>query len=91
MSITSLNYLTTEQVDQFQRNGFLVIEDLLHQEELKTLGQRTDSIAAGKLPHIPQTSVQLEPIFRSGENTIVDQVLSVRKLYDIAVYDDRMW
>mgnify|MGYP002855952501 CR=1 FL=1 len=38
MSITSLNYLTTEQVDQFQRNGFLVIEDLLHQEELKTLG-----------------------------------------------------
>ena len=43
------------------------------------------------MPHIPQTSVQLEPIFRSGENTVVNQVLSVRKLYDIAVYDDRMW
>ena len=91
MSITPLNYLTTEQVDQFQRNGFLVIEDLLHQEELKTLGQRADSIAAGKLSYIPQTSIQLEPVFRSGENTTVDQVLSVRKLYDIAVYDDRMW
>ena len=86
-----LKFLTTEQVDQFQRNGSLVIEDLLHQEELKTLGQKTDSIVTGKLPHIPQTSVQLEPIFRSGENTIVNQVLSVRKLYDIAVYDDRMW
>ena len=36
MSITSLNYLTTEQVDQFQRNGFLVIEDLLHQEIVST-------------------------------------------------------
>ena len=87
----SLNYLTVEQLAQFQSNGFLAIEGLLTQDELKMLAQQTDHIASGKLAHIPKTSIQLESVFRSGEQAVVNQVLSVRKLYNIAVYDERMW
>ena len=83
--------LTAAQISRFRENGFLVVEDLLSPEEIATLAARTDLIAAGDAPHIPATSIQLEPVFRSGERAVEDQVLSVRKLYDVAVHDEVMW
>ena len=83
--------LSEEQVRQFRLNGFLTVEDVLSAEEVGALAAHTDLIAAGKVEHIPETSIQLEKVFREGEREVADQVLSVRKLYNLAVYDEVMW
>ncbi len=83
--------LTEEQITQFKLNGFLVVEDVLSPEEVDVLAAHTDLIAAGKVESIPDTSIQLEKIFSNGSKPVTDQVLSVRKLYNIAVYDEVMW
>lgn len=81
----------TDRVAQFQRDGFVSVDDLLTADEARALGDQADRIAAGDAPHIPETSVQLEPVFRSGERDVEDRVLAVRKLYNLAVYDEVMW
>ena len=64
---------------------------MLSADEVATLGARADLIAAGGAAHVPETSVQMEPVFRRGEKAVEDRVLSMRKLYDLAVYDPVMW
>jgi ectoine hydroxylase-related dioxygenase (phytanoyl-CoA dioxygenase family) len=83
--------LTESQIAQFKLNGFLVVEDVLSKDELEALAAHTDRIAAGEAKHIPETSIQLEKIFRDGEQPVTNQVLSVRKLFNLAVYDEIMW
>ncbi len=83
--------LTQEQIKQFRLNGYLVVENVLSASEVGTLGDHCDLIASGRLDHIPDTSIQLEPVFRVGKQTVQDRVLAVRKLYNLAVYDDTMW
>ena len=85
------HFLTEQQVDSFRLNGFLVVEDVLTDDEVAILATRTDLIASGKATHVPNTSIQLEPVFRTGERQIENQVMSVRKLYTLAVHDDVMW
>ncbi len=91
MATTRLRVLSAEQVRQFRLNGFLTVENVLSAEEVAALAAHTDLIAAGKVEHIPETSIQLEKVFREGEREVADQVLSVRKLYNLAVYDEVMW
>ena len=91
MATTRLRVLSEEQVRQFRLNGFLTVEDVLSAEEVAALAAHTDLIAAGKVEQIPETSIQLEKVFREGEREVADQVLSVRKLYNLAVYDEVMW
>ena len=83
--------LTQGQVDSFRRDGFLVVEDVLSAAEIVLLAERTDLIASGEAAHIPGSSIQLEPVFREGRRAVADRVLAVRKLYNIAVYDDLLW
>ena len=64
---------------------------MLSKDELEALAAHTDRIAAGEAKHIPETSIQLEKIFRDGEQPVTNQVLSVRKLFNLAVYDEIMW
>ena len=91
MSTPRLRILDEEQVRQFKLNGFLTVQDVLSAEEVDALAGQTDLIAAGKAEHIPETSIQLEKAFREGTRKVTDQVLSVRKLYNLAVYDEVMW
>ena len=91
MDKLTLRTLTEQQVTQFKLNGFLVVEDVLSADEVEALAVHGDRIATGKLEHIPETSIQLEHVFRNGSKPITDQVLSVRKLFNLAVYDDVMW
>lgn len=91
MSQSGLRHLSEEQLLSFIINGFLVVEDVLSPDEVKVLSDRTDMIAAGEADHIPETSLQLEQVFREGEKPVENQVLSTRKLFDIAVYDPVMW
>ncbi len=83
--------LSAEQIADFRQNGFIVVEDVLSPEEVATLAERADLIAAGDVDHVPETSVQMEPVFRTGEKAVEDRVLAMRKLYDLAVYDAVMW
>ena len=48
----------------------------------------SDLIGNNKIDHVPITSTQLEPI---AKNKLIDKSLRLRKLYDIAVYDDIFW
>lgn len=83
--------LTAEQISRFLETGFLVVEDVLTKAQVETLAARADAIAAGGVPEVPETSVQLEPVFRGGERQVEDRVLAVRKLYNLAVFDPVMW
>ena len=83
--------LSQDQIDQFGLNGFLVVEDVLSSSKVDALAQHCDFIASGQADHIPDTSIQLEKVFRERKQPIDDPVLSVRKLYNIAVHDDTMW
>ena len=83
--------LTEQQITQFKLNGFLVVEHVLSTDEVEALAAHTDLIAAGEAEHIPETSIQLEKVFRDGSKAVTNQVLSVRKLFNLAVYDEVMW
>jgi phytanoyl-CoA hydroxylase len=48
--------LTTAEQEFFTENGFIVVRNLLAQEDVKTLRQRADAIATGAVP-IPQGEV----------------------------------
>ena len=91
MSKQQLRSLTEEQVAQFKLNGFLTVENVLSTEEVETIAAHSDFIAAGKAENIPSTSIQIEPAVRDSGKPIDNQVLSVRKLFNLAVYDDIMW
>ena len=86
-----LRVLSPDAVDEFQRNGFLKVDDVLSTDEVSTLGDHADLIAAGRATHIPDTSLQLEPVFRDATTAVADRVLATRKLFNMAVYDDRLW
>jgi len=86
-----MDSLSQAQITEFKKNGHITVEDVLTVDEIQALAARTDMIAAGAARHVPATSIQLEPIFRRGEREVEDQVLSVRKLYNLAVYDPVMW
>ena len=91
MSKQQLRSLTEEQVAQFRLNGFLTVENVLTPEEVDTIAAHSDVIAAGEAKNIPSTSIQIEPSVAQSGKPIDNQVLSVRKLYNLAVYDDVMW
>ena len=83
--------LTEEQILAFQLNGFLVVPDVLSPGEIVELSERCDLIASGKAEHIPERYIRLETEFQNGRNLVENQMLSVRKLFNIAVLDPVMW
>ena len=83
MSKQQLRSLTEEQVAQFKLNGFLTVENVLTPEEVETIAAHSDVIAAGKAENIPSTSIQIEPAVTQSGKPIENQVLSVRKLYNL--------
>ena len=83
--------LIPAQVERFRLDGCLTIENVLTAKEVAILADHADRIATGELDHIPDASIQLEPVFRRGEKAVTDPVLAVRKLYNLAVHDEVMW
>ena len=91
MSNLALRRLTKQQVDSYRINGHITIENVLSSQEVEVLADHTDRIAEGQVKNIPETSTQLEKVYRDGDLEVTNQLLSVRKLFNIAVYDDVMW
>ena len=52
--------LSDQQVNQFQKDGILVVEGLLSPEEMGTLRKRTEDIAAGRVD-FPGDKIEYEP------------------------------
>ena len=82
--------LTGQEKIFFQDNGYLVIRNLIPEEDVEKLCRRADEIAAGKAPHVPEQCVQVEPRIRKGEVDVDDRVLSIRKLYMLHWHDEVM-
>ena len=91
MAKSTLRVLSEEQLLSYKLSGYIVVEDVLTPSEVKTLADQCDLIAAGKAGHIPESSIQLEKIFRDDKKPVENQVLSVRKLFNIAVHDPILW
>ena len=47
MAVSTLRRITQSQVDQFMRNGFLVVEDLLDADEIAVLAERAEPDRVG--------------------------------------------
>ena len=54
-----LRRLSRAQVEQFRRNGFLVVENLLSADDIATVKDRADQIAGGSATHVPDDCVQM--------------------------------
>ena len=82
--------LTAKQKKHFDENGYLVVRNLLTQEEVGALKDRADLIASGEAAHVPEQWIQVEPSIRKGEIQAESKVESVRKLWRLVAYDDVM-
>ena len=80
--------LTASQIDEFKRNGFLIIENVLTPDELAAMRQRTDEIARGELPSNSRITRQVEPAIQRGEDAADSYEASLRKMVKLAVEDD---
>lgn len=54
-----LHTLSRAQVEQFRRDGFLVVENLLSEDDMAAVRDRADLIAGGRAPHVPDDCVQV--------------------------------
>ena len=59
--------LTDEQKQRFWENGYLVVRNLLTQEEMEVLKKRANLIASGEASHVPEEWIQVEPAIKKGE------------------------
>ena len=80
--------LSDQQVRQFQEDGFLVVEDLLDQEEVETLRRRAEWVAAGQAPYISKEQLQVEPRVARGELHAETYADSLRRMSHLAFHDE---
>ena len=74
--------LTQSQVDQFEDQGFLVVENLLSPSQVEELKEHTKQIADGRLP-FPRESLEWEP----GTATENRGMMTLRKINSCANHD----
>ena len=79
--------LSQEQVEQFEQQGFLPVEDLLTPLEVKALHLRMEDIG-NKVVEFPQDYVQIEPLVAKGELP-EDPIRfnNVRKIWNLTKFD----
>src|SRR5437773_9430703 len=80
--------LTAAQVEEFHKNGFLIVENVLAPDELAAMRQRADEIARGVLPEGSRITRQVEPAIQRGETMAATYEDSLRKMVKLAVEDE---
>ena len=78
--------LTDQQLGDFWRDGFLIVEDVVDPELIDRMGRRADLIASGKAPNIPDEFINLEKQFQGGGYD--DRTKAVRKMSQLARHDE---
>lgn len=82
--------LTDEQKQHFWENGYLVVRDLLTQEEVEALKEQANLIASGEVSHVPAEWIQVEPVVRRGEIQTASKIESVCQLWNLVPHDEVM-
>jgi hypothetical protein len=79
-----------QQVETYNQNGWVVVEDLLSSEEVAVLSQRADEIILGeKFPEVSVQCVQIEPDMKEQiEAGMIPRTEAIRTLRGVAEHDD---
>lgn len=81
--------LSADQFEQYQRDGYLVVEDLFDMEVIDSLQSRIREYTHGGRATPKGTQKQLEPAYERGEIDIADPGDAVRKFEWLVPGDDR--
>ncbi|MDA4123163.1 MAG: phytanoyl-CoA dioxygenase family protein [Thaumarchaeota archaeon] len=73
---------------KFEKDGFIVVEDLLTPTELRGLKRRVAQIGNGKLKHVPEDRFEVEPAVASGKVKAKSGIESLRKINNLTDYDE---
>ena len=85
-----MKYLLSEaQKDSYFQKGFLIIENLICKDDIRRLQLQSELIGDNKIDHVPISSTQVEP--EVNVESPIEKNLTLRKLYDIAIYDQIFW
>lgn len=68
--------------DEYQKNGYVVVEGMFTPEELKSLRERITAIAEGRVPRFPEKDIEFEP----GSNAS-SGIMAIRKINRCAEND----
>ena len=82
--------LTDDQKQQFDESGYIVVRNLLTDEEVETVGNRADQIAVGEVTQ-PGFGVQVEPAIQREEVEAKSRLESIRKLGGLVARDPVMY
>lgn len=80
--------LSPAQVEQFHRQGFLVVENILTSEEIESMRARAEQIARGEIPEGSRIKRQVEPDVAAGNKAASDYEASLRKMTGLALAGD---
>ena len=72
--------LTDEQKQHFDENGYIIVRNLLSDEEVQAVGTRADQIAVGEVVPEPGFGRQVEPAIQRKEAEAKSTLESIRKL-----------
>ena len=72
--------LTDVQKRYFDENGYIIVRELLTNEEVRAVGQRADQIAVGEVVPEPGFGRQVEPAIQRNEVEAKSTLESIRKL-----------
>ena len=81
--------LSADQFEQYQRDGYLVVEDLFDTERIDSLQSRIREYTHGGRTVPGGTQKQLEPAYERGEINVADRGDAVRKFEWLIPGDDR--
>ena len=80
--------LTHSQKTAYERDGFLLVEELLTEAEVEALRVRAQEIGSGKLKHVPSEWLREEPGIQAEQGGGPSGMDRLRKLEFLAWYDD---
>ncbi len=80
--------LSKEQVEHFHQEGFLIVENLLDEDEIVGLRERAEQVACGEAVHVPRARLQVEPNVVKGEASADTYADSLRKMSHLAFLDE---
>lgn len=80
--------LSSQQVDQFWKDGALTLKNLLNEREVDALNKRAEWVATGAAPHICSSHLQVEPKVAQNQTTADSYANSLRKMSHLASADE---
>ena len=82
--------LLGRQKEQFSNEGYIIVRNLLTQEEVEVIKWRADQIASGETKHVPEQGIELELAIENDTVLEKSQVESVCNLSNLVPYDGIM-